>query len=106
MTAKSTIETLGKLIDKLQDAPEIERISLCMTIDAILDKLDEWASASQDAKDGHPCPGGAGLFITEMKAPLYSIAGLFDYGHSHIQCILWLKSGLSKMSGQNCFAIK
>lgn len=105
MTAKTTIETLGKLIDKLQDAPEIERISLCMTIDAILDKLKTWAATSQDAKDNHPAPQTASSFITEMKDPLYALAGLFDYGRDDIQYIMWLRGGLRKLAGPNCFAL-
>jgi len=98
MTAKTTIDTLEKLIDQLLKVSGTERTVLCMTIESILDKFDAWLETSQDAKDLHPCPQGVSMFITEMKAPLHCLAGLNDYYTDMTQCVVWLKSGLRKMS--------
>lgn len=103
MTAKTTIQTLDKLIDQIKTSSGTERTTLCMTIDSILDKLDHWSTNSQDAKDHHPVPLAASMFITEMKAPLYSLAGLNNFYSDEMQCILWLEAGLRKMSRQTCF---
>ena len=105
ITAHSTLKVLETLISELSDTEGTECIQLCMTIDYILDKLKLWAKESQDARDNHPCCANASLYITEMKGPLYSIAGLNDYGHKKSQNIVWLTTGLRKLASVHCFAI-
>ena len=105
ITAIPTLKTLTSLIEELSNVEGSNCTVLCMTIDHILDKLDSWAKTSQDAKDNHPCCGSASLYITEMKGPLYSIAGLYDYGHDKIQCTAWLRSGIHKLASIHCFAV-
>ncbi|MBM9521203.1 hypothetical protein JWG39_15390 [Desulforhopalus vacuolatus] len=105
IAAKETLKTLEILIDKLDKTEDVECIQLCMTIEHILDKLEFWAENSRDVKDKNPCCNSASLYITEMKMPLYCIAGISDYGHDKIQCIVWLKSGIRKLSSASCFSI-
>jgi len=105
ISAKNTLDVIGALIDKLETEEDGACVETCMIIDHILDKLREWSESSQEAKEKHPCCDSASLYITEMKAPLYSIAGIYDYGHSKEQCILWLRSGLRKLAGIHCFAL-
>ena len=98
MRAKQTVDTLEKMIDKILDITGTERTILCMTIDSILDKFDDWVENSQDAQDSHPCPKAVSMFITEMKAPLYSLAGLNDFHtDNEDQCVAWLRAGTHKM---------
>lgn len=105
MRAKPTVDTLAKLIDEIPNTSGMERTTLCMAIDSILDKFDYWLNNSQDAKDLHPCPQGVSMFITEMKAPLYCLAGLNAFYTDMDQCVAWLRAGLRKMSRQDSLAL-
>ena len=106
MTAKSTLQTLQKLIDRLSQSDEHECTVLCVTISHILKELKSWAESSEDAKSNHPHSGSTSLYITEMQGPLNSIAGLYDYGHDKEQCIAWLNSGIRKLASVHCFDVK
>jgi hypothetical protein len=97
MLAKQTVETLNKLIDEILNTSGIERTVLCMTIDSILNNFKDWLKNSQDAKDMHPNPDGNTIFITEMKGPLYCLAGLNDYHTDMEQCVAWLRAGSNKI---------
>jgi hypothetical protein len=97
MRARQTVDTLDKLIDEILNTSGIDRTVLCMTIDSILDSFEEWLENSQDAKDMHPNPHGSTIFITEMKGPLYCLAGLNDYYKDMDQCVAWLRAGTDKM---------
>ena len=97
MRAKPTVDTLEKMNDEVLKVSGIERTILCMSIDSILNEFEDWLENSQDAKDMHPNPSGSTLFITEMKAPLYCLAGLNDYYNDMDQCAAWLRSGINKL---------
>lgn len=97
MRAKQTVETLDKLIGEILNTSGIERTILCMTIDSILNRFEDWLKNSQDAKDMHPNPDGSTMFITEMKGPLFCLAGLNDYYTDMDQCVAWLRAGTNKM---------
>ncbi|MCI5131223.1 MAG: hypothetical protein D3904_06800 [Candidatus Electrothrix sp. EH2] len=101
MRAKETVDTLDKLIDEILETTGTERTILCMTIDSILDKFDEWLIESQDAKDNHPCRENVSIYIAEMKDPLYCLAGLNDHYDNMNQCVVWLCSGIKKMRRKN-----
>lgn len=105
ITAKSTLETLASLIDKLSDINGNECTELCMTIDHILDKLDTWADKSIEAKEKHPCCNSAAIYITEMKASLYSIAGLNGHRFDKAICLSHLRTGVQKLASVHCFGV-
>ena len=106
MTARSTLQTLQKLVDRLSRSDEHECTVLCVTIAQILRELKAWAESSEDAKSNHPCSGAASVYIAEMNGPLNSIAGLYDYGHDKEQCMAWLRSGIQKLASVHCFGVK
>lgn len=105
ITAKSTLKTLESLINKLSDTDGNQCTELCMVIDTILDKLDTWAVSSIEAKDKHPCCDSAGIYITEMKSTLYSIAGLNDFRFDKTTCISRLRNGIEKLASVHCFSV-
>lgn len=105
MRAKQTIETLEKLIDEILSTEGTERTILCMTIDSILDRFEDWSKNSQDAQDMHPCPGAVPSFITRMKGPLYTLAGLNDYFSDPEQCVAWLREGILGMKNVNALKL-
>ncbi len=106
MTAKATLQTLQKLIDRLSESDAHECTMICMTISYLFKELESWALTSEDAKTNHPSAGSISIYITEMTGPLNSIAGIYDYGHSKEQCISWLNSGIKKLAGVNCLNVK
>jgi hypothetical protein len=106
MTAKSTLQTLQRLIDKLSLSDEHECTIICVAISNILTELKSWAETSANAKRNHPHAGSSALYISEMLAPLNSIAGLYDYGHDKEQCIALLNSDIRKLAGVHCFDVQ
>ena len=105
MTARTILHTLQKLINRLSESDEHECTITCVAIDHILNELELWAESSEDAKSKHPCAGAASMYTAEMKGPLNSIAGLYDYGHDKEQCIAWLHGSIQKLASVHCFEV-
>lgn len=86
MAPKSAAATIEKLINKISESNEVDKIIICMTIESILNKLESTLDRLDDKSSG-ACTEPTSMFIAEMRTPLMCLAGLDDYYSDHDQCI-------------------
>ncbi len=105
MDVKLTLSTLEQLIEQMQNAELINRVTFYTSIKVLINGLTEYVDNSEEYQDSPTVQENFHIYLSEMTEPLSCAAGLLDHEYDDSQIFSWLHASIKKLKSVHCFNI-